>query len=373
MLENGKISAVQLACMVYLSVFATGILTAPSRAYELARIDFWVAPILASITAFALVAMMHRMHKLYPGNSFVQYSEKIVGTAAGKLLSFLFLTTIVFQNGQQTRQFADIMVLNFFQETPSIFLVASILAISAITVRLGVEVIGRSALLLTPVIILITLLLIFPLINDLELDRILPVFKEGMVPLLRGAFFLQIWFPMYAITTFYIPFVHDISQSAKWSLLSVSWTLLTYSGAFLIALLILGSAVPVFNFPFMVLTRYVVLFSFFSRFDSLIMVLWVLDVFIRSIMMHYACSIGFAQFFGVSDYRPLVIPLALFMAVFGYWSFPTIIDFYSGGGDVIFIYFTAYFIIPGLVFLVALLRRIKPANQDKLMSPPSAK
>ncbi|MUT67479.1 endospore germination permease [Paenibacillus sp. NEAU-GSW1] len=363
-LEQGKISAAQLACMIYLALLATAILSGPPILYRHAGVDFWMGPIIASVTGFGACAMMVYLHRLYPGQSLVQYADHLIGKAAGKTVSFVFLLVLVFQNGQQARQFSEMMSLAFLERTPPLVLSGTLLALSTITVRYGVEVIGRCAQLLMPILITLTSLLIAPLISDMEPENLLPFLENGIVPVMKSTIMMQVWFPMYAYMTFFLPFVHNINQARKWGFLSVLWSVLTFTGTMLVILFVLDGAVSLFRFPYLIISRYLAIFGFFSRLDIIIMVFWIVDVFVRFIVLHYAAAIGLAQWFGASSYRHLAAPLAVLILVFSVWSYPSSVDFYSIPMHVSTLYFCANIILPAFLFIVSLLRGSPAAASD---------
>ena len=84
MIEKGKISALQLAMMFYVSIIVTGILFLPIIGYHFAERDFWIAPILSSIVGFMIVIVMCKLHNYYPKETIIQYSCSILGKVAGK-------------------------------------------------------------------------------------------------------------------------------------------------------------------------------------------------------------------------------------------------------------------------------------------------
>lgn len=361
MLDKGKISSLQLACMMFLSLLATGILATTHGAYIQSKVDMWMTPIIGSLTGFVIVFIVVYLHRLYPGKSLIQYSDDILGKFLGKLISLIFLLVSLQLNANLLRQFSEFLALSFLRQTPLIVLIITLMILCACAVRSGVEVIGRSALLLTPFIVLIVLILIFPLLREVEIDRMLPVFEDGIMPVLRGAAFMQAWFPTYVYMTFFLPFISDIHKAQRLGFLSVLWTMAIYTGTLLLVLTILGDATKLYPFPFMELTRYVIIFDFFQHLDALIMLLWVLDVFVRSITTYYAVVLGFAQWFGLPDYKPLILPIGVLIVAWSFWSAPNAMVFNVALQRYVAIYyFFAHMIIPMLLLAVALMRGRKP-------------
>lgn len=368
MLENSKITSVQLACMIFLTLLATSMLTSAANTYSQAKQDMWITPLIGCLSGFIIVAIVVHLHRIYPGKTLIEYSEQILGTLLGKAISLLFLLISLQLNANQARQFSEFMTTSFYKQTPTLMLILTLMGLSAIAVRCGVEIIGRSALLLTPVIVVIVLALLLPMISAVEADRVLPLLSDGMVPILRGAAFLQVWFPQYVYMSFYLPFVSDVHKSRRWGFISVLWIICILTGSLLLVATALGPATRLFPYPFMIITRYVSILRFFEHLDALIMLLWVLDVFVRSIVTYYACVIGFAQWFGVKDYKPLVIPIGLLITVLSFWSIPNFTQLNTNGTSIAFYYFFGNFVIPMLLFVIAKLRGLKPAS-----SAPSVK
>jgi len=90
-MEKGKISFLQMAIMMYPTIVATAILGVPSITAKYAKTDLWLSPILASFIGFVTVYATYKLHKLYPEQTVIQFSEHIIGRFAGKVLGFIFL------------------------------------------------------------------------------------------------------------------------------------------------------------------------------------------------------------------------------------------------------------------------------------------
>ena len=90
-MEKGKISALQMAIMMYPTIVATVILGVPSITAKYAKNDLWLSPIFASVIGYVTVYLAYKLHQLYPKQTVIQFSEQIIGRFAGKMLGFLFL------------------------------------------------------------------------------------------------------------------------------------------------------------------------------------------------------------------------------------------------------------------------------------------
>jgi len=94
MLEKGRISTIQMEFIMIPTIIATGVLSIPSIAGRFARHDMWMTPIFGSVIGFITVFIVWKLHQLYPKMTPIQYSEKILGKAGGKLFSFALFSFI---------------------------------------------------------------------------------------------------------------------------------------------------------------------------------------------------------------------------------------------------------------------------------------
>ena len=103
-MEKGKISSLQMAFMMYPTIVATAILSVPSITAKYAKNDLWLSPILASLIGYVTVYIAYKLHKLYPKQTVIQFSEQIIGRFAGKMFGFLFLFFYIQTTGQITKR-----------------------------------------------------------------------------------------------------------------------------------------------------------------------------------------------------------------------------------------------------------------------------
>lgn len=355
-MEQTKISSIQVACLLLMSVLSTSMLTAPAAAYSQAGRDMWLSAIIAPILAIIIVSVTVALHRLFPGRNLVQYSVTVLGAPVGKALGFLFMFNVILLNGNQTRQFIDFMSMNYFTTTPSIVFTISITVIAALAIRQGVEIIGRLATLLTPIILLIILAIILPLTDSLDLERLLPMMEHGFLPVGRGALALDIWFSMYVYLTFFLPHITSNKSMHRWGWISVACAALCSIFSFIYTLGIMGTSLNSFTYPFMVMSRYVQAFEFLAHLDSLVMLFWVLDVFLRACMTYYCAVIGFAHLFDLKDYTRIILPIGVLITVFTYWSFPNMIVFASAAPYVAICYISFHFLYPLFLLIAAKIR-----------------
>src|SRR6476620_12248194 len=130
-MEKGKISALQMAFMMYPTIIATAILSVPSVIAKYAKNDLWLSPILASIVGYVTVYLAYKLHQLYPKQTVIQFSEQIIGRFLGKIFGFIFLFIYIQATGHVIRGYAEFIVDSFLANTPISVIMASMLFLCA--------------------------------------------------------------------------------------------------------------------------------------------------------------------------------------------------------------------------------------------------
>lgn len=240
MIEKGKISSFQMAVMMYPAIVATAILTVPSITAIYAKQDLWLSPIWASLIGFVTVYITYQLHKLFPKQTVIQFSEQIIGRFSGKILSFLFLFFYIQITGQMTRIYGEFIVDSFLVKTPISLIIASMVLLCAFVVRGGLEVLGRVAELFFPVFIFTPLILIILLSPDFELKNLLPILGDGIMPSIKGAIVPQGWFTEFFLIIFLLPYITDTKKGLKSGMMTVFAVMMTLVIVNFMVLFVLG-------------------------------------------------------------------------------------------------------------------------------------
>lgn len=358
MIEKGKITALQMAILMNPTIVATAILSAPALTAKLAGRDVWLSPIWASLVGFLALFISWRLNKLYPSETIIEYSIHIAGRIAGKMLGFVYVFFYLHINGIILRQYGEFVLGSFLTETPLTMVIASIILISAGAVYGGVEVLGRSAQIMFPVVVLFFMVIVLLLTPDLNPKNMLPIMEKGIFPSIMGAIVPQGWFSEFFLISFLLPFVADRAKAPKWgtiSIISVTFILLIVN---VTTLMLFGTITETLTYPFLIAARYISLADFFEHVESIVMAIWVTGVFIKITVFYYIVTISTAQWLELPDYKPIVFPLGLLLVEFSVWSAPNLPDLARFLGTSAPFYATSVqILIPLLLMFIAQLRK----------------
>ncbi|TDL86157.1 spore gernimation protein [Vibrio vulnificus] len=325
-MEKGKISSLQMAFMMYPTIVATAIIGVPSITAKYAKTDLWLSPIFAALIGYLTVYIAYKLHQLYPKQTVIQFTEKIIGRIPGKIFGFLLLFFYIQNTGLILRGYGEFVVGSFLVRTPIGVVMASMVLLCAFIVRGGIEVLGRAAELFVPVFIFPIFILIILVSPDLEFKNIFPVLADGMMPPIKGALVPAGWFSEYFLIIFLLPFLTNMKKGMKSGMMSVSVVMMTLIVVNLTVLFILGSTTSTKLYPLMSVSRYISLADFFEHVESAAMAVWIVGAFVKISVFYYAAALGTAQWLNLSDYRPIVWPIGILIVIFSLWSLPSSVD-----------------------------------------------
>ncbi|CQR48301.1 Spore germination protein YndE [Paraliobacillus sp. PM-2] len=364
MSTEGKISVFQMGIMTYLINGATAILIVPSITAQYAGRDMWLSPILSSISGFLIVWITWGLHQLFPGETIIEYSEKILGRLLGKILSFLFLFFLLHTFGTIAREYGEFIVGEILNTTPIVVVIGSMLVVCAFAVRGGIEVIARCAQMFLPIVILFSIIMVLLSIPDFDLTHMSPVMESGWKPAIEGSIIPHVWFIELVLITFLFPVLHSHRKALKGGMVSVLALMVTMVIANLVCLFVLGDVTATFIFPVFLVGTYISIAEFFKNLDAVILVIWVGGGFIQLSVWYYALAVGTARMLSLSDYRPIIFPLGFLALLFSIWdiaSLQQLVFFFST--SVIPFAFTVCAAYPLLLLCVAVIRkRLKKAT-----------
>ncbi|ASS93952.1 GerAB/ArcD/ProY family transporter [Peribacillus simplex] len=357
-MEKGKISSLQMAFMMYPTIVATAILGVPSITAKYAKSDLWLSPIFAALIGFLTVYIAYKLHQLYPKQTVIQFTEKIIGRIPGKILGFLLLFFYIENTGLIVRGYAEFVVGSFLVRTPIIVIMASMVLLCAFIVRGGIEVLGRAAELFVPVFIFPICILIILLIPDLEFKNIFPMLGDGIMPPIKGAIVPGGWFSEFFLIIFLLPFLADMKKGMKSGMMTVFAVMITLIVVNLLVLFILGSTTASKNYPLINVSRYISSADFFEHVESVVMAVWIVGAFVKISVFYYASVLGTAQWLNLSDYRPVVWPIGILIVIFSFWSLPSTIDVSRNDTNVFPLQgILMQTIIPLLLLVIAVVRK----------------
>ncbi|NLW07427.1 MAG: endospore germination permease [Clostridia bacterium] len=362
MREDGRISLWQFFVLVLAFLIGSSTLIMPIGQ---ARQDAWLAYLLAGVMGLIAAYFFTTLGRRFPGETPLQYTPRVLGRWLGGLFNLAYLCYSFFLAGLVLFNIAELYVEVVLPLTPPLVIVGTLTGLAAWSVRLGLEVLGRMAEFLVPLIVLgITALtaLTFMTPGIVHLDFLLPVMERGPLPVLQGAYETFV-FPFGEMVVFLvlIPFVTRPQESLK--PFSAAIILATLFTAIAIVRNIVVLGVPELtriNFPSLIAVQLISVGEFLTRLEPLIIFIWTFSVFLKLAIVYYVFTLGSAQFLKLKDYRFLALPVAVLLSFFSLTLFENTFQLFQFATRAYpFFFMPFYFIYPAVVLAVAAVRNIK--------------
>ncbi|KAA9014903.1 GerAB/ArcD/ProY family transporter [Niallia endozanthoxylica] len=318
MLEKGKIDPNEFHVIVIAFTIGTAILHAPSLLAGTANQDAWIASALTLLFSLFFIYIYNQLVSLYPFMTFVEMNEKVLGKWIGKITAFLYLFYIFHILGGGYRGIGDFFTTQVMVETPIEIIIIMFVLTSLIGVRLGLEVICRSALIFFPWIMMLLLMLSLLLIPELKFENIQPIFGEGLKPIMNGLYTnLSLPYLQLAILLMITPFVTQEAKMRKTFYIGTIIGGMTLTILVMFSILILGTDTSARqSYAAYVLGKKISIGDFLERIEVIVTIIWILTIYFKLTICYYGLSLGLAQVLGLKSYKILAYPLGILIITF---------------------------------------------------------
>ncbi|PKM52606.1 MAG: hypothetical protein CVV02_00275 [Firmicutes bacterium HGW-Firmicutes-7] len=279
--NNDKISIRQLQILLILTLFTSVSLTLPRITSEFADQNGWILIIGAAILTMIYSYIITTLGKMFPDQTIVEYSQKILTKPIGIIISSLLIAKLVLFGSLELRVFGELVKQTLLKNTPIEFIMITMLFTVVYLTRKGYEARARlGELIIFLGLIPIILVLIFAL-QDIELDRLAPFFTIKAKDFIAGSYYISI--AMVGIESLYIaiPFLRNPKKVTKAVIHTVLFVAALNLMINFITIGLFGSAEAAREiWPVMAIMQVIELpGSFIARQDALMMSFWILTTF----------------------------------------------------------------------------------------------
>lgn len=366
MLDKGRISSVQLMLLLFMAEMATVFLFVPGIVAREAGRDGWLS-ILIPVTLYGLLVALVcvALGRRYPRQVFTEYLPKILGMIPGKLLAaaytlvFIHLTTVIVAEG------VGFIHVAFLPETPFSVFTVVLASVAAYGVYLGIEVIARQNGLVFSVFVISVLFILALVANETRLINFRPFLEDGLIPILKGSMVPAAWRGEVFLILMLLPYLNRKEEALQTSLGTIIMSGVFAAAVFAGTIGVFGDLVAsCLAYPVHSLISYISLADFLERIELLLVIIWIAGTIIKLAIFTHTCCIAAATTLGLNNYRHTIIPISIIIVIIAttvYHSHYRIVEFLTKFWP--FYAYTIELIIPGLVLLIALLRKKRDDNE----------
>ncbi|WP_394557801.1 spore germination protein [Priestia aryabhattai] len=298
--SKDRITTPQTAIIVINFILGTGILTLPRTAAEQVKTpDVWLTVILGGIVTMIAAIIMVKLSRKFPGKTFYQYSKEITGKWLSKLISLLMIGYFLLLGGFHARSLAEVNGYLLLEGTPTWAIIMPFMWISLYLIRGGINPIARLFEIIFPITVILFLLVAFMSMKIFEIDNLRPVLGSGVLPVLKGVKTTALAFTGPEVMLIILAFMKEPHKAGKAVLVGITIPIFIYV---ITVVMVIGAlsidGVVIRTWPTLDLIRSFELTGLiFERFDSLLLVVWIMQMFASFTINHYAASLGLSQLF----------------------------------------------------------------------------
>ncbi|MFB7138756.1 GerAB/ArcD/ProY family transporter [Gottfriedia sp. NPDC056225] len=356
--STDRISNFQAIMFLTNFILGTGILVLPKVVTEKVKTpDSWISVILGGLLCILVVLLHVKLCQKYPNETFFQFNQKIVGKWIGLFLSLIVIFYYIVLSAFEVRTLVETIGIYMLQGTPMWAIMIPFIWIGLYLVLGGINSLARMLEIIFPIAAICLLLVIFLGIGIFEADNLRPVLGMGVKPIRKGIITANSVFSGFEIILFIFMFMKEKKQAPKVVIIGLGIPIFFYTMTTIIVVGALSvDGVLLQTWPVLTYIRgYEIPGLFFERFDSLFIVIWIMQIFTTYTIGLFLSALGMTQILKKKSIRPFLfgmIPIIFIIA-----SVPRNINevFKMGGmqGNVAIYLFS---ILPILLLIISFIR-----------------
>lgn len=358
--NNDNISPYQLAMIVIMTVIGVGVFNMVHIVSKFGGNDGWIIMMALGIAHIFLALLMIKLSCRFPGKTFPEYIQIILGVFPGKILVFLICCYIMLNLAYEVREFTEVAKMFLLPRTPTEIIIFALILVCVYVVRGGVESVARITEITFPILFIPFFLVLIPGLPSLDLTNLLPFGSKIGTKLSRMIPHAPQAFRGVEYILFYIGFMERPQKAYK----PVAWALVFVTVFYTLVSIIGISAFGVKSatkaiWPLLIYIRNINIPGLFiERLDGVILSLWVITVFTTLITGFYIVTYSISKIFNTKEQKQFALPLMIFIYYLALQP-ASLAELYKWGAW-IFKYISSIFIyiVPVVTLLIAAIRKV---------------
>ncbi|MCW3794408.1 spore germination protein [Paenibacillus sp. LS1] len=354
-----KITTTQAVVIIVNYMLGAGILTLPrTTSKAVGTPDVWISIILSGLIITGVGIILVTLCRRFPGKTVFQFTREITGSWIAYILGGAMIMYFMVIAAFEIRVMADVTGMYLLERTPTWAIVMVFMWIGIYLISGGLGVIVRVFEIILPITIIIFVIEIL-LSNQLfEIGNLRPVLGDGIMPVFKGLKPSLLSYTGYEVMLIMTAYMKNPKKSNK----AMSWGILISTIIYLITVvMVIGSlsldGIKTRTWPTLDLVRsFEIQGLIFERFESLLLVIWIMQIFSTTAITHYCASVGIRDLFRSKKIKGIMYGLLPFIYLTA--MMPKTVDDTFALGDMLGNASVFLFgILPLVLLLISLIRK----------------
>ncbi|MGN7469471.1 GerAB/ArcD/ProY family transporter [Brevibacillus sp. SAFN-007a] len=320
-----ELTIFQYIFLIHGAQVGIGVLSMPRELAEVAGTDGWLSILIGWLAAVAASLLIINIMKRYPGQTIVDLLPLFLGKWLGKAVVVIIAAYCGFASLTVIASTAAIINTWILSQTPAYMVVILLALPTYIVLQGGLRVLGRYSELIFYLTLWMPLVLttILPHTNWLHL---LPIFKEGLGPILTGTKSTILSFLGFELAFFLYPFLQRKQYASLGIIVANTLSMLIFMNITLFSYAFFSpDEILQYTWPTLNLWK-VIEYRFLERMDIIFLAFYLFYLSTTSFPYLYFTVFSSSQLFGAADHRKhLGIALLLVIAILWLYT-PTFMD-----------------------------------------------
>ncbi|PYE42810.1 GerAB/ArcD/ProY family transporter [Paenibacillus barcinonensis] len=297
---QGKITTTQAVVIIVNYMLGAGILTLPrTTSKAVGTPDVWISIIVSGMIITGVGIILVTLCRRFPEKTVFQFTREITGRWIAYILGCAMILYFMVIAAFEIRVMADVTGMYLLERTPTWAIVMVFMWIGIYLISGGLSVILRVFEIILPITLVIFVMEIL-LSNQLfEIGNLRPVLGDGILPVIKGLKPTLLSYTGYEVMLVITAYMQNPKQSNK----AMTWGLAISTAVYLITVvMVVGSlsldGIKTRTWPTLDLVRsFEIQGLIFERFESLLLVIWIMQIFSTFAITHYCASVGIRDLF----------------------------------------------------------------------------
>lgn len=307
-----KLTTTQTGIMIINYMLGAGILTLPRTTVEAVDTpDVWISIIISGLIATFIGIMLVILCRRFPGKTGFQFVQEITGAWIAFILGAVAIIYFLVISAFEIRVMAEVTGLYLLEGTPVWAIVMVFMWVGIYLNSGGLGAVARLFEIILPITLIIFVIAILLSSKLFEINNLRPVLGEGIMPVFKGLKSTLLAYTGYEVMFVIMAYMQHPQKGIK----AVMWGTLIPTGIYLITVvMVIGSlsieGMKTRTWPTLDLMRSFELQGLiFERFESLLLVIWIMQIFSTFSITHYVATVGCTQLFKSKKILPVMFIL----------------------------------------------------------------
>lgn len=319
-----RITIWQFALIIFVSRSVLSLLGMPVVTAGQAGRDGWIASLVMVLWGIPVVFFYLKLAERHPDQTIFEYANHLLGPMWGRLATLPLLWGFLHYSAVILREYGEVIVSAVLPRTPLVFIMGAMIFVCAVGVRLGIEVLSRSAEILVPLFFVSTVGTIILSLPQTDFSRLAPVGTSGLDGILQASVVPSGFYFLFAALLVIYPSLNQKRRALKSAIAASTLAGLLVTAGVTVALAAYGpNEMSRLRFPLLTMARTIQFSEFIERIETLTVAAWGVGLFLELSIVFYAGARGIALWMNINDHRRLVFPMGSILLTLSLTLFPS--------------------------------------------------